>query len=525
MRVRQLAGIASLAAIGAAAWAGVTIWNAARRVPRHNVPHSASSLTHWPASRSQPRTRNAPVEVLASGDLASDGISFAGKLYLAGNGGVAEYLADGSPGRRFRPGVELPPAPVTALAAGVLPNSSGRELLIATNGEGLIVFDGSRLWQMRPQDAAARKVTALLPTASGRLLLGTESAGVLAYDGRQLQAFHPSLAHLHVTALAGDAADLWVGTLDQGVVHWHAGQVERWNLSNGLPDAQVLAIHAAGDLVFVGTPMGVAAFRAGPVRSRIGARRIRQHAAAARARPSDRHVRRRRDSRASGSAPGAAGCVRARFDGCFGAASVRIGRRGIRADGFRIAPTSRRRQLGAGGSQPQSGQLTNANISALAVDSAGRLWVGYFDRGLDIVDAGRVTHLEDDTLFCINRIAADAETHRMAVATANGLVMFDASGRVRQVLAPARWAAGGSRDGCTLRRRGTTVAATPAGLTVLRRHRHTERVRFSRPGEQPRVCAGRRWRCAVGGNARRAFRAFARRGDGQLHHREFAAET
>src|SRR5580700_356105 len=259
MRVRQLVTLASLAAIGAAAWAGVNIWSARRAASIATQRVRADSLAGFSVRNLDPA--NAPIEVLAAGDLTADGAGFDGKLYLAGNGGVSEYLADGSPGRRFRPGVELPPAPVTALAAGALSNSSGRELLIGTRGEGLIVFDGSRLWQMRPHDAAARKVTALLPTASGRLLLGTESAGVLAYDGQHLQVFHPSLAHLHVTALAGDAADLWVGTLDQGLVHWRAGQVERWNNemppANDLPDARVLVIHAAGDLVFVGTPMGV----------------------------------------------------------------------------------------------------------------------------------------------------------------------------------------------------------------------------------------------------------------------------
>jgi ligand-binding sensor domain-containing protein len=115
---------------------------------------------------------------------------------------------------------------------------------------------------------------------------------------------------------------------------------------------------------------------------------------------------------------------------------------------------------------PQAVQLTNANISALAVDAAGRLWIGYFDRGLDIVDGGRVTHLEDDALFCINRIAPDAETHRTAVATANGLVMFDASGRVRQVL---RQRDGLLADHVTDVRfiNGTMTAATPAGLTFF----------------------------------------------------------
>ena len=41
-----------------------------------------------------------------------------------------------------------------------------------------------------------------------------------------------------------------------------------------------------------------------------------------------------------------------------------------------------RRVVGA-----DAGRLTDRNISALALDTAGRLWVGYFDRGLDILDA------------------------------------------------------------------------------------------------------------------------------------------
>ena len=31
-------------------------------------------------------------------------------------------------------------------------------------------------------------------------------------------------------------------------------------------------------------------------------------------------------------------------------------------------------------------RLTDRNISALSVDHTGKLWIGYFDRGLDILD-------------------------------------------------------------------------------------------------------------------------------------------
>ena len=53
--------------------------------------------------------------------------------------------------------------------------------------------------------------------------------------------------------------------------------------------------------------------------------------------------------------------------------------------------------------------LADRNIAALKMDSSGRLWIGYFDRGLQILDSGggRGETVEDDHLFCVNRIAHD----------------------------------------------------------------------------------------------------------------------
>ena len=64
-----------------------------------------------------------------------------------------------------------------------------------------------------------------------------------------------------------------------------------------------------------------------------------------------------------------------------------------------------RRVVGA-----DDGRFTDRNVSALALDAAGRLWVGYFDRGLDILDAQgqRAMHVENDHVFCVNRIVHDA---------------------------------------------------------------------------------------------------------------------
>jgi ligand-binding sensor domain-containing protein len=111
--------------------------------------------------------------------------------------------------------------------------------------------------------------------------------------------------------------------------------------------------------------------------------------------------------------------------------------------------------------------MADRNVSALAW-SGGRLWAGYFDRGLDVLDAGldHAIHREDDMLFCINRIAANAHDSRTAVATANGLVVFDAGGQPRQIL--------GRKDGFlsdhvtdVAFRDGGMVVATPAGLSFV----------------------------------------------------------
>jgi len=113
--------------------------------------------------------------------------------------------------------------------------------------------------------------------------------------------------------------------------------------------------------------------------------------------------------------------------------------------------------------------LTDRNVASLALSGDG-LWVGYFDRGLDVVDASleHVAHHEDDTLFCVNRIVADAEHSRTAVATANGLVLFDSGAQPRQVM--------GRKDGFLADhitdvafRNGGMVVATPAGLSFVDR--------------------------------------------------------
>jgi ligand-binding sensor domain-containing protein len=112
--------------------------------------------------------------------------------------------------------------------------------------------------------------------------------------------------------------------------------------------------------------------------------------------------------------------------------------------------------------------LSDRNVSALAMDKDGRLWVGYFDRGLDIVPAGpqRAIHVEDDHIFCVNRIWPEAKGDTVEVATANGLARFGASGKPEQILGRADGLIADHVTDIAPYRDGLAVA-TPAGITFL----------------------------------------------------------
>jgi ligand-binding sensor domain-containing protein len=112
--------------------------------------------------------------------------------------------------------------------------------------------------------------------------------------------------------------------------------------------------------------------------------------------------------------------------------------------------------------------LSDRNLSSLMVGSDGRIWVGYFDRGLDILPAsgGRPVHVENEQVFCVNRIVENTRQSLVAVATANGLVLFDRDGRQKQVLTRDAGLIANHVTDVALLNNGM-VAGTPAGITFL----------------------------------------------------------
>ena len=426
----------------------------------------------------------AGVEPVSASPGFRDLATYRDTVVVSGRAGLFVFNRNGALQRWYRTGMELPAAELGAVSVGIATGSAAPEVFIATRGEGVLAFDGTRFRQILPADSALRIVTSVLALGSGRVLIGTEHQGLLVFDGHRLAPFHARLNAAHITALAGSDADLWIGTLADGVFHYRGGQLE--DLSSDLPDPQVLSLAIGNDAAYVGTPLGVVEFRDGrrmrTVADGFFVRALVRQGETLFVGTEDEGIvgvplQWRPAARAPVEADAPQGPIQ-RLTELEGELYA-VGESAI----YRYDSASHRWRsaLTAGPSV-----MSDRNVSALAL-SDGRLWVGYFDRGLDVLDSGleQAIHHEDDTLFCINRIVAEPDAARTAVATANGLVLFDSAGKAPGDGAQGRPALR-SRHGCRLSRgrHGGGHAGRPLVRGPLRR---AQPLRLSRTGEQSRV--------------------------------------
>lgn len=453
----------AILAAAATIFGGSALWRA-RGALREAREHVSASASYRFSVRAIVPVIPAGLEAIGAPAVFHDATVFNGHLYIAGPAGLTKYDgASGTMAARYRAGAELPSAPLTSLAVGVAGDSQGPELWIGTWGEGVAAFDGRSFRQIRAEDARLRKITAILPVDTGRILIGTEKAGVLVYDGHTLSPFHSSVADVPVTALAGNDADLWIGTLDRGLLHWKAGAVEM--LDDALPDKQILSLAQNGETIYAGTGVGIAEIRGGKLARVLAPGYFAQSLLAKDDKlwmgtleegmftvPLDAHPGRLAQLGAASVCPGC---------------SIR---RILSIDGevYALAEDS----LWHGNEaviRRDDALLADRNIAALKMDSTGRLWIGYFDRGLQILSATgeRGEHIEDDHLFCVNRIAHDAARGVTAVATANGLVMFDTATSQRRVIGQSDGLIANQVTDVVLRPDGSAIAATPAGVSFI----------------------------------------------------------
>ena len=412
--------------------------------------------------------------------------AFAGReLFLAGPYGLTRVGAGGAVSLHWRAGVELPAAEITSLATGRLRGGTERLIFAGTAGAGLLMVgdaDGvaPTLRQVLPAAEASRDMTALLSLPTGELLLGMRHGGLLQYDGARLRQVSLPLegvdsTRLDVTALAPvDAAAFLLGTRNAGAYLVSGGTVRHVGTAEGLPDNDVESIAVADGHAFVGTPLGTAEIElaAEPLAAqRTLAPGVFGHRLLVEG-----------NSLLIGTLEGGVVQVplsqrpalrRASIAAALPAASTgRVD--ALLPDGARVYALRDgevvRHDNGAWPAVLPDGPaaLTSRNISALAFAPDGTLYVGFFDRGVDLLSPeGRLRHMEDDHLFCINRLRLDPLRRTMAAATADGLVLFDATGLPRQTLARRDGLISDHVTDVAFTSGGGMALATSAGVTFL----------------------------------------------------------
>ncbi|MEK6324460.1 MAG: hypothetical protein AABN33_22700, partial [Acidobacteriota bacterium] len=367
--------------------------------------------------------------------------SFQGIRYLATSGGLIALDEGGNVKRRFTTLDGLPENDLTALAVF-------RDWLFAgTASAGLIAFDGQSFSGYHFTKPRATHVSVLVSTES-ELFIGTLDGGLFEYDGQRFSRRFNSATGAdfsHVTALLPFESRLYIGTQDNGLYIWREAHIEHITENEGLPSPRVTALAMLPSSFFekgsvgVATDFGVVGINDNneikPISNRPNVTSLAVSAGRlwvglfsggiidlSAEQPSARDAATK--NRPSPSEPvGLPASAPATVCVSEGKLWV-LTREGAFA---RDERTTRPAFESVAGSLVGERVLTAGHITALASDGAGRMWVAYFDRGIDLIapeTSERLFHIEDDRVREINHLAFDRSEDRMLAATSRGLVVF-----------------------------------------------------------------------------------------------------
>jgi ligand-binding sensor domain-containing protein len=321
-------------------------------------------------------------------------------------------------------------------------------LFIGTASAGLMAFDGNTFTGYSFVKPKATRVSVLLDTET-ELLIGTLDGGLFEYDGEQFSRRFNSATGAdfsRVTALLPYESRLYVGTQDSGLYIWREAHIEHLTVNEGLPSPHVTALAAlpstlsqagqiavATDFAVVGlneaneikpvsnhpniTSLAVSGGRLWAGLFSGGLMDLNSSRARTQVNSSD-------EQSSLSETPGLPRAVPSLVYVSEGELWALTGEGVFVRDERSTAP------LFEPVAQPLVGEriLAGGHITGLALDSSGRLWIGYFDRGIDLVVSEtneRVAHIEDERVREVNFIAFDSNEDQILTATSRGLVVID----------------------------------------------------------------------------------------------------
>ena len=367
--------------------------------------------------------------------------TFRDARYLATSGGLIAVDDAGHVKRRYTTLDGLPDNDLTALAV------FRDRLFLGTGSAGLVAFDGNAFTGYTFTKPKATHVTVLVPTET-ELLIGTLDGGLFEYNGERFSRRVNSAAGAdfsRVTSLLPFESRLYIGTQDSGLYIWREAHIERVSPNDGLPSPHVTSIAeatsalAGNGLVVVATDFGVVALDSAnqikPISNRPNVTSLAASAghlwaglfsggivdlSANQTRESSKSTAPISTSSETAGLPASVPSTVCLKDGKLW---VLTPEGAFARDEQATHPVFE----SIAGALASERMLTAGHVTALSIDEAGRLWIGYFDRGVDLISADtseRISHIEDDRVREINHLAFDRGEDRMVAATSRGLVAF-----------------------------------------------------------------------------------------------------
>ncbi|MGQ9897157.1 MAG: ligand-binding sensor domain-containing protein [Acidobacteriota bacterium] len=361
-------------------------------------------------------------------------VEFRGQLYAATNGGLLVLAADGRVIRQITPADGLPDHALTVLAV------FQDRLFIGTRTAGLLEYDGAKFVRHEFRRPAAVHISTLLSTPN-YLLIGLLDGSLYDFDGSAFaQRFQPPQAvpMTGITALHAQDVRLYVGTLAQGLFIWQGGSLQHLPPTSGLPSPHVTAFAWHNGHLYVATDAGIARLTQDgqlelvsrqPNVCSLAVYQGKLYAGlvvggVVEVQPTGEAMLRATRLSPAQSSMKAPRQVRLTVSG---ERLLALTQNGVQVVSPKVNGGFRWDRLG--GLEPR---LAATHVTSLAFDAAGRLWVGSFEQGLDILDpeTGAVLHhVQDETIREINHLCATSHLSPMLVATSQGIVAFESHGR------------------------------------------------------------------------------------------------
>ena len=392
--------------------------------------------------RSYSQTNNPAISVWQSYKTTRAIERFNDSIFVATDGGLVEFGPTGNLLHHYTILDGLPDSDLLSLA------TFNSKLFIGTRTSGLVAFDGSRFEGYRWTDRVPQSIDALL-SDSGRLLIGTRAAGLIAFDGSQFREITAGGEHtrlLEITFLSRIGVKLFVGTFSDGLWTEDAARWSHFTTVDGLMSNRIVGIAADKDDVFVASDYGLATTTLTAMNTTEPGQ---THFLSVAALPSlsslvqlggklvlckdnSETFRLRTDADFSH--------LRQTIPATWTKVTFSTGSRLVAlendlwllsSDGVHRAAAdqsdSSTIRFSRWGEIKQS--LTSNLISAMSLDSEGRLWAGTFRNGIDVLGSSGtvVAHVESESAREVNSLVEDAASKKMLAASSAGLLSFDAN--------------------------------------------------------------------------------------------------